>query len=157
MIIWVTRAYLLGLVGLSIQELAARSFYARQDARTPLLAIIGTAIGFILLAVLFAGPLQMGAPGIALANTIAFTIQALVMIWLLNRKFPGLALVQSTFWRVLLVAMGGGILVYLTLKLLPIASMSLVIGIITTGFVIGAAILLTIPFIWTEIKLLLKM
>ncbi len=42
----------------------------------------------------------MGAPGIALANTIAFTIQALVMIWLLNRKFPGIAQVRSTLWRV---------------------------------------------------------
>jgi putative peptidoglycan lipid II flippase len=156
-VVWVTRAYLLGLVGLSIQELAARSFYARQDARTPLLTIMGTAVGFILLAILLAGPLNGGAPGIALANTIAFTLQALVMIWLLDRIFPGVARVRSTLWRVLVVSLGGGALVYLGLNVLPLASMSLITSIIATCGVLGAVILLTILFIWPEIKLLLKM
>jgi putative peptidoglycan lipid II flippase len=157
MVVWVTRAYLLGLVGLSIQELTARSFYAQQDARTPLLTIIGTAIGFILLAILLAGPLNGGAPGIALANTIAFTLQALVMVWLLNRKFPGLVQIRSTLWRVLLVALGGGVLVYVALSILPLASMSLIMSLIATAGILSAVVLLSIPFIWPEIKLLLKM
>ena len=156
-VVWVTRAYLLGVVGLSIQELAARSFYARQDARTPLLAIIGTALGFFLLAILFTGPLEMGAAGIALANTIAFTVQAIVMIWLLDQKFPEIAQVRSTFWRVLLVAITGGGLVHLAISLLPLASLSFVVSILVTGVVVGAAILMTVPFIRSEIKLLLKM
>jgi putative peptidoglycan lipid II flippase len=156
-VVWVTRAYMLGLVGLSIQELAARSFYAQQDARIPLFAIIGTALGFFLLAILFTGPLEMGAPGIALANTIAFTVQSIVMIWLLDRKFPGIAQVRNTFWRVLLLAIAGGVLVYLALSLLPLASMSVMVSILVTGAVLGAAILLMIPFIWSEIKLLVKM
>jgi putative peptidoglycan lipid II flippase len=156
-VVWVTRAYMLGLVGLSIQELAARSFYAQQDARTPLFAIIGTALGFFLLAILFAGPLEMGAAGIALANTIAFTIQSVVMIWLLDRKFAGIAQVRNTFWRVSLLAVAVGVLVYLALSLLPLANMSMIISILVTGAVLGAATLLTIPFIWSEIKLLLKM
>jgi len=92
-----------------------------------------------------------------LANTIAFTTQALVMIWLLNRKFPGIAQVRSTLWRTLLVALGGGVLVYLALSILPLTSMSLMISIVATAGVLGAATLLTIPFIWPEIKLLLKM
>jgi putative peptidoglycan lipid II flippase len=157
MVVWVTRAYLLGLVGLSIQELTARSFYAQQDARTPLLTIIGTAIGFILLAILLAGPLNGGAPGIALANTIAFTLQALVMVWLLNRKFPGLVQIRSTLWRVLLVALGGGVLVYVALSILPLASMSLIMSLIASAGILSAVVLLSIPFIWPEIKLLLKM
>ena len=37
MIVWTSRAYMLGLVGYSIQELTARAFYAHQDARTPLI------------------------------------------------------------------------------------------------------------------------
>ena len=155
--VWVTRAYLLGVIGLSIQELAARSFYAQQDARTPLFAIIGTALGFFLLAILFAGPFEMGAAGIALANTIAFTVQSIVMIWLLDRKFPGIAKAKNTFWRVLLVAITGGVLVHLALNLLPLDSLSLMISIMVTGAVLGAAILMTIPFIWSEIKLLLKL
>ncbi|HBY08490.1 MAG TPA: hypothetical protein DEH22_12135, partial [Chloroflexi bacterium] len=44
MVIWTSRAYMLGLVGYSIQELTARSFYARQDARTPLVTITLTAL-----------------------------------------------------------------------------------------------------------------
>jgi putative peptidoglycan lipid II flippase len=157
MVVWTSRAYLLGLVGLSIQELAARAFYAQQDARTPLLTIIGTAFSFAVLATLFAGPLNLGAPGIALANTIAFTAQALVTLWLLNRKFSGLIQIRSTFWRALLVAAGTGILVYLALKLLPLTSMSLMVSLIATGGVLGTAVLLTVPFIWPEIKTLLKM
>ena len=113
--------------------------------------------GFTLLAILFSGPLNMGAPGIALANTIAFTSQSLVMIWLLNRKFPGLTQVGNTLLRVLLVALVGGGLVYLALKFLPLASMSLVMGILATGGVLGVTVLLTVPFILAEIKLLLKL
>jgi putative peptidoglycan lipid II flippase len=157
MIVWITRAYLLGIVGLSIQELTARAYYAQQDARTPLFTIIGTAIGFTALAALFATTLNLGAPGIALANTTAFTLQALVMVWLLNRKYPGLAQLRGTLLRVLLVAAGASALVYLALNLLPLASMSLIVSIIVTGAVLGGTILLCVPFIWPEIKLLLKM
>jgi peptidoglycan biosynthesis protein MviN/MurJ (putative lipid II flippase) len=148
---------MLGLIGYSIQELTARSFYARQDARTPLLTIILTAIGFTLLAILFTGPFKLGAPGIALANTLAFTLQALGMVWLLNREFPGVAQVRSTLRRVLLVAAGGGTLVYLALNLLTLASMSLMISLIVTGGVLGGAVVLCVPFVWPEIRLLLKL
>ncbi|NIR97630.1 MAG: lipid II flippase MurJ, partial [Gammaproteobacteria bacterium] len=34
-VVWAARAYLLGLVGHSLLEVAARAFYARQNARTP--------------------------------------------------------------------------------------------------------------------------
>ena len=148
---------MLGLVGYSIQELTARAFYARQDARTPLLTIILTTITFSVLAIIFTLPLNLGAPGIALANTLAFTMQALGMVWLLNREFPGLAHVGSTLWRVLLVAAGGGALVFFVLNLLPLASMSLMVSLIVTGGVLSGVVLLCIPFIWPEIKLLLKL
>jgi putative peptidoglycan lipid II flippase len=157
MVVWTSRAYMLGLVGYSIQELTARAFYARQDARTPLLTIILTAITFTVLAIIFALQLNLGAPSIALANTLAFTMQALGMVWLLNREFPGLARVGSTLWRVLLVAAGGGALVFIVLNLLPLASMSLMFSLIVTSGVLGGAALLCIPFIWPEVKLLLKL
>jgi putative peptidoglycan lipid II flippase len=157
MVVWTSRAYLLGLIGYSIQELTARAFYARQDARTPLLTIMGTAFGFAALAILFAIGLNLGAPGIALANTTAFTLQALTMIWLLNRKYPGIAQVRGTFLRLLLVAISAGALVYFILGLIPLASMSLMISILATSAVVGGAILLSIPFIWPEIKLLLNL
>jgi putative peptidoglycan lipid II flippase len=157
MVVWTSRAYMLGLVGYSIQELTARAFYAHQDARTPLMTIIGTAIGFSALAVLFAFGLNLGAPGIALANTTAFTLQALTMIWLLNRKYPGVAQVRGTLLRVLLVAAGAGTLVHFALSIIPLASMSLIASILAASVVVGGAILLSLPFIWPEIKLLIKM
>ena len=73
----VARVYLLGLLGQSLLEVGARAFYAQQDARTPLRV---TAIGlttFTVSALLFFRPL--GANGIALANSIAFTLEAVIL------------------------------------------------------------------------------
>jgi peptidoglycan biosynthesis protein MviN/MurJ (putative lipid II flippase) len=109
------------------------------------------------LASLFAIALNLGAPGIALANTTAFTLQAFLMIWLLNRKYPGIAQVRQSLWRALMVAVGSGALVYFALNLLPLASMSLIVSLIATSGVLGGAFILTLPFIWPEIKLLLKL
>ena len=39
LITWTTRAYLLTLTGFSIQEVAARSFYARKEPMFPLYAV----------------------------------------------------------------------------------------------------------------------
>ena len=157
MVVWTARAYMLGLMGYSIQELTARSFYARQDARTPLITIMLTAVTFILLAILFVLGFKLGAPGIALANTVAFTLQALGMVWLLNHQFPGIARVGKTLWRVLGVALGGAALVTLTLNLLPLASMSSLVSLIAAIGVLGGVTVLCIPFIWPEIKLLIKL
>jgi peptidoglycan biosynthesis protein MviN/MurJ (putative lipid II flippase) len=40
LITWTTRAYLLTLTGFSIQEIAARSFYARKEPMFPLYAVM---------------------------------------------------------------------------------------------------------------------
>ena len=157
MVVWTSRAYMFGLVGYSIQELTARAFYARQDARTPLITITLTAIGFIVMAILFTISLNLGAPGIALANSLAFTLQALGMVWLLNRKFPGLAQVGSTLLRVLIVGIIAGALVHFALKWLLLGSMGLMASLLITGGILTGAVLLCIPFVWPEIKLLLKL
>jgi putative peptidoglycan lipid II flippase len=157
LIIWTARAYMLGLIGYCVQELTARSFYARQDARAPLKTIAMTLSIFMVLAILFAFPLKMGAPGIALANTLAFSIQAAVMVWLLNREFPGLVKMGDTLRRALLIALGSGVLVYAALRLIPLESMALIPSLLVTIGVLGATTLLTLPFIWPEIKLLLKL
>ena len=45
LVLWATRAYLLGLMGHALLETASRSFYAQQDARTPLyLAALNAAV-----------------------------------------------------------------------------------------------------------------
>ena len=76
--------YLLGLLGHSINETAARTFYAHQDARTPLgLA----AVTLLLYVVLGYGLSQaMGFAGLALANRLAFSAEAALMLIILYRR-----------------------------------------------------------------------
>lgn len=81
------RAFLVGLVGHSLLELAARAFYARQNARVPMFAALIGATAFTLLSVALFRPLA--ASGIALANSLAFTLQAGVLLALLARRGMG--------------------------------------------------------------------
>lgn len=85
-VVWAARAYLVGLVGHSVLEVAARSFYARQDARTPLLTTAANTAAFIALSLLLFRPL--GSAGIALSNSLAFTLDAALLLFLLTRGFP---------------------------------------------------------------------
>jgi putative peptidoglycan lipid II flippase len=148
LVVWTARAYLLGLTGQCLLELAARGFYAQQDARTPLFTSCLMALTYILLAAILSP--RLGAPGIGLANSIAFTGEAVLLLVLLNRRVPGLLRVGETLRRVAPVSVGGALVVYLLMRLpfasLPLAVMALGIG--------GLAVL---PFIWPEVKLLVKL
>ena len=148
LVVWATRAYLLGLVGHSLLEIGARSFYAHQDARTPLYAAALNAAAYILFAVLLSR--RLGAPGIALANTLAFTGEAILLLFLLNRRFPGILRVGSTLSRVAL-ATGGITLAILLVMNLSLPAFPLAVG----GLALGG--LAVTPFIWPEVKLLIKL
>ncbi len=76
--------FLLGLTGHSLLEIAARTFYARQNAIVPLIAASLTAATFVGLCLALIP--FMGHAGIALANTLAFTAEALGLLWLLRRQ-----------------------------------------------------------------------
>jgi putative peptidoglycan lipid II flippase len=86
LITWTTRAYLITLTGFSIQEIAARSFYARKEPMFPLYAVILRLVIFIAIGI--AGITffrHIGAPVIAFAE-IALLIEAIVLFtWLSNR------------------------------------------------------------------------
>ncbi len=64
LLLWVTRGYLAGLMGHSLLEIASRSFYAQQDALTPLAGVIINVFIYIFLGRLLFRPL--GAAGISL-------------------------------------------------------------------------------------------
>ncbi|HJW91831.1 MAG TPA: murein biosynthesis integral membrane protein MurJ [Anaerolineales bacterium] len=147
-VVWATRAYLLGLAGHSLLEIAARSFYARQDARTPLLAAALNALAYIVLAIPLAG--WLGPAGIALANSVAFTGEALLLLLLLNRRTPGLLRVGNTLARAGLVAAGAGLVVFGLMRL-PFSALPLAVGSLAVGGVFA------LPFIWPELKLLIKL
>ncbi len=92
----------------------------------------------------------LGVPGIALANTVAFTTEALLLLYILNRRFPGVLHVGKPLLRVMLASLAGAALSLAVLQLplpaLPLALVSMAAG--------G---LLILPFIWPEIKLLIKL
>ena len=84
LVILASRMFLLGLMGHSLVEVAARTFYAHLDARTPLLMAVLTLGLYVLLAV---GLSQgLGLAGLALANSLAFSTEAVVMLVILRRR-----------------------------------------------------------------------
>ncbi len=81
------RFYALGLVGHSCLELAARAFFAQQDAITPLYIAAATALFDVILMLLLVGPL--GAGGLALANSIAISVEVVVLLLVLRKRWNG--------------------------------------------------------------------
>ncbi len=86
MILWATQGYLIGLLGHSVVEVGVRAFYAKQNALVPMLVSFTGLIVYIGLAIGLMKP--MAAGGIALANSLSYSIQALILVILLNRKAP---------------------------------------------------------------------
>lgn len=148
MTVWATRAFLLGLTGHTWLEVAVRSWYARQNARLPLMGALFQITAFIILANLLSR--SLGVAGIALADTLAFTSQALILLYLLSRHYPGLLHLGSTLLRAPLASAIGAAIVY-GLMQLPFATLPLTLAALVAG---GLACL---PFIWPELKTLIRL
>lgn len=149
MVTWCTWAFLFGLLGDAWLETAVRSFYANQNTRTPLVAAFIQVVSFILLAWLFST--WIGVPGIPLAAAVTFTTQAVVLLLLQNRKFPGLFEMKGTLVRSLLAAIVGGLVAFAVLNIIPLSP--IFAAVISLGC--GSAVAL--PFIWKEAHLLLQL
>jgi len=149
LMVWATRAFLLGLMGHTWLEVAVRSFYAQQNARTPLLAAFLQLIAYLLLAVSLSR--IVGHAGLALADTISFTGQALLLLFILNRSYPGVLAVGGTLSRALLGGLVGGGLTFVLLLFLPLPLIPVTLA------ALGAGGLAVLPFIWTEVKLLVRL
>jgi putative peptidoglycan lipid II flippase len=108
LVVAASRAYLLGLVGHSLLEVASRAFYARQDARTPLLASMVSLVTFLALGILLYR--SLGSTGIGLANSVAFSLEAGLLIFFLSRRFSDVVGPAGSIGRVLLgTAVAGGL------------------------------------------------
>ena len=77
-LLWVTRAFLVGLLGHCLLELGSRIFFAQQNALIPFFGSVLNLVVYILFGALLASPL--GAPGVALSDAIAFTSQAAFLL-----------------------------------------------------------------------------
>jgi putative peptidoglycan lipid II flippase len=151
MILRAAQGYLIGLLGHSVVELGVRAFYARQNARVPMLV---SALGFFIysgLAVVLMNPL--GAGGIALANSISYSVQAITLIFLLNRQIPERFQLWKTLVRSVLSMILAGVSTWLVFTILPISLpvLLLSLGSMLVGLFAGALPILP------EIRLLVKL
>ncbi len=144
-----TWAFLIGLLGDVWLEVAVRSFYANQNTRTPLVAAFVQAVAFVVLSLVLS-PI-VGLAGIPLAAALTFTIQAIVLLALLNRRFPGLLQVQWTGLRAIGSAALAGAVASGAVLLLPgPALLKVFVGLMAGG-------LAAMPLIWREIRLLFNL
>jgi putative peptidoglycan lipid II flippase len=102
-------AFLLGLTAHALIAVLARGFYARQDTRTPVAAAILAVVVNSTLAAILVGPI--GLPGLGLAIAAAAWLETIVLVVLLKRSLPELALrpVLSLGIRSIVVAAAGGL------------------------------------------------
>ena len=151
LITWTTRAYLITLTGFSIQEIAARSFYARKEPLYPLYAVILRLAVFI--AIGMAGITlfrDIGAPVIAFAE-IALLIESIILFRWLSNKMHEPINVWSAVGKGLVAALVGGAAAYTLAVIVPGSPVLTAL----LGMVIGG--LICLPLIWSEIKLFLKL
>jgi putative peptidoglycan lipid II flippase len=79
--------FALGLAAHASLELAARAYFAQKDTVTPLLLAIGSAVLNVALGLLLMR--SMGAAGLALANSVAVTLEVLALLWFLRPRLGG--------------------------------------------------------------------
>ena len=108
----------------SIYHIAARSFYAQQDTKTPLyISIVAISLN-IILAIWFTFTLELGAAGLAAAQSIVAVVEVVILFMVMSRRIPGLF--GNGFWSaVLRMASATGL-------------MSLVTYFMVTSFPLGA-------------------
>lgn len=151
LITWTTRAYLLTLTGYAIQEIAARSFYARKEPYFPLYAVGIRLALFISIGVLGITVFRnIGAPVIAFAE-IALLVESVILFGWLSRRMHEPIVVWSAVGKGVVAALIGGVTAYGLAVIVPgSAVLTALLGMVVGGLV-------CIPIIWSEIKLLLRL
>jgi putative peptidoglycan lipid II flippase len=139
-----TQGFLLGLVGHVWLEILARAFFAQQSARPPLAARLANLLVFVTAGIVLYRP--MGAAGIAVANSLGFTLEAGILFVLLARTAPEIRRAWSTLPRAVAGSMVGAGLAYAGVVWLPIGELlSTAIGLSVGGVV-------ALIFVWPEIR-----
>ncbi|PWH20309.1 MAG: murein biosynthesis integral membrane protein MurJ [Anaerolineae bacterium] len=117
---WALLWYASGLVGHSLVEVFARSFYAMHDTRTPVWVgsvAMGLNVGFsYLFSALFLRHGWLPHGGLALANTTATYLEALGLYWIMRQRLGNLE--EQRIFRLIAqtllasIVMGAGIALY---------------------------------------------
>jgi putative peptidoglycan lipid II flippase len=95
LVAWALLWYAAGLVGHSVLEILARTFYAMHDTKTPVLVgvvAMGLNVVFsVSFSALFSRIGWMPHGGLALANSLATGLEAVGLFWLMRRRLNGIA------------------------------------------------------------------
>ncbi len=134
-----------GLVAHSLLEVITRAFYALHDTWTPVKIGIATMILNVVLSLLLVRPLAHG--GLALANTLATTLETVVLLWLIRPRLQGIGgpRLRSTLLRSLVATAAMSAVLLAARQLLAgqssfvLAALSLLLGVAVYG---GVAFLL---------------
>lgn len=107
--------YSMAIWAFSLQQIVNRAYYALHDTATPLVASIVTLVVNLVVEI----PLlwtPLGEAGMAAGTAVSFIIQAMLMLWLLDRRLGGLGL-DRIAWpaakMVMATAIMGGVLMIL--------------------------------------------
>lgn len=106
----------------SIYHIAARSFYAMEDTKTPLYISI-FAIGLnILLAIVFSTVFKFGAYGLAWAQSIGALVEIIILLALMKIRIQGLFDVQfiAGILRMVVASLVAGAVCYLFVVVFPL-------------------------------------
>ncbi len=168
LLLWVSRAFLAGLLSHCLLELGARIYFARQNAVIPLIGSAINLVVYILFGALLTNP--MGATGIALADAAAFTAQSGFLfltfgvitlkekqiqpsfkhLWQIGAGQPD---TRDTFLRALLGSVVGGLVILLMLNTLNAILPSLVVGLLAAL----AGMTIALLFVKKELKILVSL
>jgi putative peptidoglycan lipid II flippase len=147
----VFQAFLAGLTANCLIEVAARSFYARQNARIPLLVSFMNAVLFIGLASIFRVFLDVA--GIALAISISYTCEAILLYALMKKTLSVHIELGNTLLRACLAALAGGGVCWLIMQI-PSPGIT---GLLISGGAMLLGLSAAFPFIRKELSLLIKL
>jgi putative peptidoglycan lipid II flippase len=122
LVAWALAFFTLGLASHSVVEIVSRAYYALKDTWTPVWVgasamLLNVGLNFAL-AALFANLGWAAHGGLALANTLATTLEMLALAWIMRRRLGGLALarVWPGLWRTILATAVMGALLLLWLR-----------------------------------------
>jgi putative peptidoglycan lipid II flippase len=151
LVLWVSRGYLLGLAGQCVLEVAVRSFYAKKDAITPLWAAGINLVLYLGLGILLAD--LLGAPGISLADCLAYTSEAILLLWVFKSRSPQPVNFSMTIPRGALAALIGSLVSALLIFILRERAYPLITALIA----MTAGTLACLPVLWKDVKQLTRL
>jgi putative peptidoglycan lipid II flippase len=147
----VTAAFAAGLLGQCLKEVGVRAFMARQNALIPLLTAGINVVLYIGIGTLLYRPL--GAAGIALTDSVVFTLEALLLFLLLGRRMERPLQLGNRFWRPLAALTTAAGVTWLTQTWLSARTSPWVAG--TLPLLLG--LVTALPWIWKEMRTLAQL